>query len=103
MNTAVTNEPSPVEDPEGCSFLSCFSLKQKIAAIVFTLLGIYLASVVPTVPIAWVIGILLLTIYMFAFEVVEVDVAAITIMVLLGLTALLAPLMGLEQGLVDTT
>ena len=37
------------------------------------------------------------------FEVVEVDVAAITIMVLLGLSALLAPIMGLEQGLVDTT
>ena len=34
-------------------------------------------------------------------EVVEVDVAAITIMVLLGLTSLLAPLMGLQQGLVD--
>jgi di/tricarboxylate transporter len=43
----------------------------------------------------------MLTIYLFAFEVVGVDVAAATIMVLLGLTSLLAPLMGLEQGLVD--
>ncbi len=103
MNTAVTNEPATSEEQEGCRFLSCFSLKQKIAAIVFTLIGVYLASIVPTVPIAWVISILMLTIYLFAFEVVEVDVAAITIMVLLGLTALLAPLMGLEQGLVDTT
>ncbi len=103
MNTAVTNEPATSEEQEGCRFLSCFSLKQKIAAIVFTLIGVYLASIVPTVPIAWVISILMLTIYLFAFEVVEVDVAAITIMVLLGLSALLAPLMGLEQGLVDTT
>jgi di/tricarboxylate transporter len=45
---------------------------------------------------------LLLTIYLFAFEVVSVDLAAITIMVLLGLSSLLAPVMGLEQGLVDT-
>jgi di/tricarboxylate transporter len=43
----------------------------------------------------------MLTIYLFVFEVVGVDVAAVTIMVLLGLTSLLAPIMGLEQGLVD--
>ncbi|MES9873854.1 MAG: SLC13 family permease, partial [Candidatus Sedimenticola sp. 6PFRAG7] len=43
----------------------------------------------------------MLTIYLFAFEVVGVDVAAATVMVLLGLTSLLAPVMGLEQGLVD--
>jgi Na+/H+ antiporter NhaD/arsenite permease-like protein len=47
-------------------------------------------------------AILLFTIYLFAFEVVGVDVAAASVMVLLGLTSLLAPLMGLEQGLVDT-
>ena len=52
--------------------------------------------------IAWVAALLLFTIYLFAFEVVGVDVAAATVMVLLGLTSLLAPLMGLEQGLVDT-
>lgn len=51
---------------------------------------------------AWVTGFLLLTIFLFAFEVVGVDVAAITVMVLLGLTSLLAPMMGLQQGLVDT-
>ncbi|WJW76812.1 SLC13 family permease [Thiohalobacter sp. IOR34] len=61
-----------------------------------------MAQVVPTIEIAWVTAILLLTIYLFAFEIVEVDVAAVTIMVLLGLTTLLAPLMGLEEGLVDT-
>jgi di/tricarboxylate transporter len=81
---------------------SYFSKKQIIAGILFALLGSYLASIVPSVQIAWVIGILVLTIYLFAFEVVGVDVAAASIMVLLGLTSLLAPLMGLEQGLVDT-
>jgi di/tricarboxylate transporter len=75
--------------------------KQIIAAVVFIGLALFLASVVPSVEIAWVSAILMLTIYLFAFEVVGVDVAAVTVMVLLGLTSLLAPLMGLEQGLVD--
>ncbi|MEW8149554.1 MAG: SLC13 family permease [Candidatus Thiodiazotropha endolucinida] len=75
--------------------------KQLIAAVLFTLLALFLASFVPTTQIAWVTAILLLTVYLFAFEVVGVDVAAATVMVLLGLTSLLAPLMGLEQGLVD--
>jgi len=77
------------------------SRKQIIAAVIFTLMALYLASVVPTVEIAWVSALLLLTIYLFAFEIVGVDVAAATVMVLLGLTSLLAPMMGLEQGLVD--
>lgn len=76
--------------------------KQWVAAGLFALMALYLAFIVPTVEIAWVSGILLFTIYLFAFEVVGVDVAAATVMVLLGLTSLLAPLMGLEQGLVDT-
>lgn len=75
--------------------------KQAIAAIGFSAVAFFLASAVPSIEIAWVSAILVLTIYLFAFEVVGVDVAAITIMVLLGLTNLLAPLMGLEQGLVD--
>ncbi|MES9958442.1 MAG: SLC13 family permease [Sedimenticola sp.] len=77
------------------------NLKQVIAAAVFILFALFLASVVPSVEIAWVTAILMLTIYLFAFEVVGVDVAAATVMVLLGLTSLLAPAMGLEQGLVD--
>lgn len=77
------------------------SRKQIIAAVIFTALALFLASVVPTVEIAWVSAILVLTIYLFAFEVVGVDVAAVTVMVLLGLTTLLAPYMGLDQGLVD--
>ena len=75
--------------------------KQIIAAVLFLAAGVYIAGVVPTVEIAWVSAFLLFTIFLFAFEVVEVDVAAVTVMVLLGLSALFAPLMGLERGLVD--
>jgi di/tricarboxylate transporter len=77
--------------------------KQIIAAVIFAGLAIYMSTLVPSVEIAWVSGILLLTIYLFAFEIVGVDVAAATVMVVLGLTSLLAPIMGLEQGLVDNT
>jgi di/tricarboxylate transporter len=78
------------------------SIKNLIALILFVVAGAYLASTVPTIEIAWVMAILLLTIYLFAFEIVGVDVAAASIMVLLGLTTLLAPWMGLQQGLVDS-
>ncbi|MDH5784519.1 MAG: SLC13 family permease [Chromatiales bacterium] len=78
------------------------SVKKWVAAGIFALLTAYLASVVPSIEIAWVMALLMLTIYLFAFEVVGVDVAATTVMVLLGLTSILAPLMGLEQGLIDT-
>ena len=79
------------------------NIKRLIAAIIFIILGIAISSVVPTIEVAWVTAILLLTIYLFAFEIVDVDVAAISIMVLLGLTTLLAPYMGLDKGLVDTS
>ena len=78
------------------------NVKNLVAAILFTLFALWLATVVPSIEIAWVTAILLLTIYLFAFEVVAVDVAAISIMVLLGLTSLLAPWLGLNEGLVDT-
>jgi di/tricarboxylate transporter len=84
-------------------FQSPEKVKKLIAGVIFVLLGAYLSTVVPTIQIAWVTALLVLTIYLFAFEIVGVDVAAITIMVLLGLTTLLAPLMGLEKGLVDTS
>ncbi len=77
-------------------------IKKLVAAAVFAVAAIALAGAVPTIEVAWVTAILLLTIYLFAFEIVEVDVAAICIMVLLGLTGLFAPLMGLEEGLVDS-
>jgi di/tricarboxylate transporter len=76
--------------------------KQRIGAMVFMVIAIAMLPVVPTIEIAWVTTILLLTIYLFAFEVVGVDVAAATVMVLLGLTSLLYPVMGMQQGLVDT-
>ena len=76
-------------------------IKRIVAGVIFVFFGLYLASVVPSIEVAWVTAILLLTIYLFAFEIVGVDVAAVSIMVLLGLTSLLAPVMGLEQGLVD--
>ncbi|HED19194.1 MAG TPA: SLC13 family permease, partial [Gammaproteobacteria bacterium] len=79
-----------------------FTLRQGIAAVAFLGLALGLALVTPSIEIAWVSGLLVLTIYLFAFEVVGVDVAALTIMVLLGLTTLFAPYMGLEEGLVDT-
>ena len=50
-----------------------------------------------------VMGILLLTVFLFAFEVVGVDVAAVTIMVLLGLLSSFNHLVGLAQPLVPTT
>lgn len=80
--------------------LGALNARQIFAGIFFLGLAVYLAGIVPTLEIAWVTGILLLTIYLFAFEIVEVDVAAISIMVLLGLSGLLAPLMGLDHALI---
>ena len=77
-----------------------FTLNKLLISLIFIVIGLIISTQVPTLQIAWVTGFLLLTIYLFAFEVVGVDVAAITIMVLLGLTTLFAPLMGLEEGLV---
>ena len=76
--------------------------KKIIAGIIFLGLALFMASIVPSVEMAWVMGLLVLTIYMFAFEVVDVDVTAICIMVLLGLSTLFAPIMGLERGLVSS-
>ena len=52
------------------------SKKQIIAAVIFSALALFLATVVPSVEIAWVTAILVLTIYLFAFEVVGVDASA---------------------------
>jgi di/tricarboxylate transporter len=97
--------PVPSAPPESASETaktSYFSRKQIIAGVIFLGFALYLATVVPSIQIAWVIGLLVLTIYLFAFEIVGVDVAAVTIMVLLGLSSLLAPIMGLSTGLVDS-
>ncbi|MCG6863903.1 MAG: SLC13 family permease [Thiogranum sp.] len=79
------------------------SLKNFVVALIFLGVGLFASTQVPTIEIAWVTAFLLLTIYLFALEIVGVDVAAVSIMVLLGLTTLLAPVMGLEEGLVSTT
>lgn len=76
------------------------SVKNIVAAVLFALLAAYLVFQVPTIEIAWVTILLVFTIYLFAMEIVDVDVAAISVMVWLGLSDLLAPLMGLEHGLV---
>jgi len=73
-----------------------------IAAILFAYAAWHMASIVPTVEIAWVSAILILTIYLFSFEIIGVDEAAISIMVMLGVSNILAPVMGLDKGLVDT-
>lgn len=58
------------------------SRKQIIAAVIFSALALFLATVVYTVEIAWVSATLIPTIYLFAFEIAGVDVAAATVMVL---------------------
>ncbi len=82
--------------------MSSETTKRLIAAVIFVLAAAFTASAVPSTEIAWVTALLFLTIYLFVFEIVGVDVAAISIMVLLGITSLFAPIMGLEAGLVDT-
>jgi len=88
-------------DQDSSAATSKLPVKQIVSLAIFILMGIFLAYTVPTIEIAWMMAVLLLTIYLFAFEVVEVDIAAVSIMVLLGLSTLLAPLMGLSEGLVD--
>jgi len=88
---------------EGTVSESVMNKKQIIAAVIFIIAAVAIAQVVPSIEIAWVTAVLLFTIYLFAFEVVGVDVAAATVMVLLGLSSLLAPFMGLSTGLVDNT
>ncbi|MFT6006309.1 MAG: di/tricarboxylate transporter [Pseudoalteromonas tetraodonis] len=72
-----------------------------IAVLSFLSLGLYLASIAPSIEIAWVVGVLLFTVFLFTFEIMPIDIAAISVMVFLGLTSLIAPLMGLSEGLTD--
>jgi len=81
--------------------LENLNMKKLIPAGIFILLGLYLSSVVPSIEVAWVTAILLLTIYLFAFEIVPVDVAAVSVMVTLGLTGLFFSYMGLSAPLVE--
>lgn len=69
-------------------------------ASLFLVLGWWMVLQTPTLEIAWIVGLLMLTIFLFAFEIVAIDVAAVCIMVLLGLSSLFYPYMGLEVALV---
>ena len=72
-----------------------------VAAVAFMFVGWSLASIAPSIEIAWVLSLLLLTVFLFSFEIIAIDVAALTILVMLGLSSILAPIMGLDEGLVD--
>jgi di/tricarboxylate transporter len=76
------------------------SLKTLIAAIIFLGIGASMFMVAPSVEISVVIAILLLTVFLFSFEIVGVDVAAVSIMVLLGLLSTFNHKIGLPQPLV---
>lgn len=89
----------PHETPSVSS--TSLPVKKIVAGIIFTIIALALANISPSIEIAWVSVLLLLTIYLFAFEIVSVDVAAISILVLLGISSLLAPYMGLSAGLVN--
>jgi len=75
-------------------------LKTLIGAIAFLIIGIAMSWLVPTIEIAIVMSIMLLTVFLFAFEVVGVDVAAVSILVLLGLISSYSHKIGLAQPLV---
>ena len=83
-----------------CKRIFCGDLDRRklLAALAFVLAALGLSWVAPSIEIAWVSAFLLLTVYLFAFEVVGVDVAAVSILVLLGLTALLLGTIGLVAG-----
>ncbi|MGB7934210.1 MAG: SLC13 family permease, partial [Gammaproteobacteria bacterium] len=69
-------------------------------AAIFVIIELMLSEVFPSREIAWVTAILLLTIYLFVFEIVAVDVAAVSIMVLLGLLSFIGPMTGMEYPFV---
>ncbi|HAF44747.1 MAG: potassium transporter TrkA [Sideroxydans sp. GWF2_59_14] len=72
-----------------------------IAAVIFALVGVSAFMFAPSREIAVVLNLLLLTVYLFAFEVVGVDVAAVSIMVLLGLISHFGSLIDLPKPLVQ--
>ncbi len=76
------------------------TVKRVVGALVFIFAGILLSQAVPSLEIAWVASILLLTIYLFVFEIVDVDIAAVSIMVLIGLMGMIGPWLGMEHPFV---
>ncbi|MFH1869060.1 MAG: SLC13 family permease [Pseudomonadota bacterium] len=79
------------------------SPKILIAAACFLLMWGAAATVAPGIEVAVVLGILLLTVFLFAFEVVGVDVAAVSIMVILGLISHFGAALGMAKPLVPPT
>ncbi len=75
--------------------------KTIVAALIFILIGVSAFLFAPNREIAIVLNLLLLTIFLFAFEVVGVDVAAISIMVLLGLLSHFSDWVGLPKPLIE--
>lgn len=76
-------------------------LLKTVFAVLFFLLVLYIVAKAPSIAVAWVCGVLVATIYVFVFEIVAIDVAAICVMVFLGLTLWIFPFMGLTEPLVD--
>ncbi|MBU1237702.1 MAG: SLC13 family permease [Gammaproteobacteria bacterium] len=74
--------------------------KTLIAAVLFLVVWAFATTLVPSREIAVVLGILMLTVFLFAFEVVGVDVAAVCIMVLLGLISHFGGSIGMPKPLV---
>jgi len=76
-------------------------VKTIVAAVIFAMIGVSAFLFAPSREIAVVLNLLLLTVFLFAFEVVGVDVAAVTIMVMLGLVSHFGGLIALPQPLVS--
>lgn len=70
--------------------------KTILATIAFLALSLWLAGAAPNPQIGLVLATLLLTVFLFAFELVRVDVAAVGILVLLGLLSSFSGLLGIE-------
>lgn len=82
--------------------MAALSMKALVGACAFAAIGAAVQLVVPSLEVAIVVWILLLTIYLFAFEVVSVDVAAVSVMVLLGLVSEFSGMLGLARPLVPS-
>lgn len=77
-------------------------LRTLIAALAFILIWLAVSSAAPNMGVVVVLGILMLTVFLFAFEVVGVDVAAVSVLVLLGLISHFGIKLGLPKPLVPT-
>lgn len=70
-------------------------------SLFFVLLATVLLQATPNLEISCVVVLLLLTVYLFVSEVVGVDVAAVSVMVTLGLFGFIGPLLGLQKPILD--